>query len=247
MRNTHHPRFAATALPGCVSFSTTHRGRLYVQSASHCLGPGGITNRNSIALSHPDSEGVCFRGADFADELTDTFQGGWVPGTPEPGGAIGEGGDDFNSQCIYGSFMVRLNSSPGTKHVQRQYLGEPVLVVEEELVQIVITPDTTAQTIFDPPSVTFTHTGGRVGGADTYRWDEPATFKVVPRDDNVDERAGVTIDFTSFTITQSHFGDTYWDYTVPYQLHPVRSFAHCPRPGWSKFSNSIALTPPGSH
>ena len=45
-----------------------------------------------------------------------------------------------------------------------------------------------------------------------------ATFKVVPVDDEVDERAGVTIDFTSFTITQSHFGDAYWDYTVPYQV-----------------------------
>ena len=36
----------------------------------------------------------------------------------------------------------------------------------------------------------------------------------VPR---VDERAGVIIDYTSFTITQSHLGDAYWDYTTPYQ------------------------------
>merc|ERR1719460_2607073 len=67
--------------------------------------------------------------------------------------------------------------------------------------------------MFDPPSVTFTHTGGD----NTQRWDAPFRFKVVPVDDEVDERAGVTIDFTSFTIEQSHFGDEYWTYTTPYQ------------------------------
>eukprot|EP01051_Picozoa_sp_SAG22_P020996 SAG22_NODE_4456_length_1263_cov_1.107388_1_plen_421_part_11 len=164
-------------------------------------------------------DGQAFWGAEFYDEVSDTFQGGWTPGAPEPVG-VGEGTDGSNTQCVLGSFQVRLNSSPGTKHVQRQYLGEPVLVVEEELITVVIRPDVTPQTVFDPPSVTFTHTGGRVNGYDTYRWDEPATIKVVPVDDKVDERAGVTIDFTSFTITQSHFGDSYWDYTVPYQLHP---------------------------
>ncbi len=115
--------------------------------------------------------------------------------------------------CVYGTFQVRLNSSPGTKHVRRRYVGEAETVLEEELVQIVVTPDVTPQTMFDPPSVTFTHTGE----GDTNRWDEPFRFKVVPVDDEVDERAGVVIDFTSFTITQSHFGDDYWTYTTPYQ------------------------------
>ena len=115
--------------------------------------------------------------------------------------------------CVYGTFQVRLNSSPGTKHVRRRYVGEAETVLEEELVQIVVTPDVTPQTMFDPPSVTFTHTGD----GDTNRWDEPFRFKVVPVDDEVDERAGVTIDFTSFTITQSHWGDDYWAYTTPYQ------------------------------
>ena len=123
-----------------------------------------------------------------------------------------------NTPCKYGSFAVRLNSSPGTKHVRRQYLGEPLSVLEEELVQIVITPDATPQTRFDPVSVTFTHTGGMVDGKDTYRWDEPATFKVTPVDDKVDERAGVTIDFSAFSIKQSHYNDEYWSYTVPYQV-----------------------------
>jgi len=116
-------------------------------------------------------------------------------------------------ECVYGTFQVRLNSSPGTKHVRRRYVGEAETVLEEELVQIVVTPDVTPQTMFDPPSVTFTHTGE----GDTNRWDEPFRFKVVPVDDEVDERAGVVIDFTSFTITQSHFGDDYWTYTTPYQ------------------------------
>jgi len=115
--------------------------------------------------------------------------------------------------CVYGTFQVRLNSSPGTKHVRRRYVGESETVLEEELVQIVITPDVTPQTMFDPVSVTFTHTGE----GETNRWDEPFRFKVVPVDDEVDERAGVTIDFTSFTVTQSHFGDAYWSYTTPYQ------------------------------
>ena len=115
--------------------------------------------------------------------------------------------------CVYGTFQVRLNSSPGTKHVRRRYVGEAETVLEEELVQIVITPDVTPQTMFDPVSVTFTHTGE----GETYRWDEPFRFKVVPVDDEVDERAGVTIDYTSFTITQSHLDDDYWSYTTPYQ------------------------------
>jgi hypothetical protein len=132
-------------------------------------------------------------------------------------GAEPAGIDEDDEACLYGTFQVRLNSSPGTKHVTRRYVGEPDSVLEEELVQIVITPDVTPQTMFDPVSVTFTHTGGTVNGVDTNRWDEPFRFKVVPVDDEVDERAGVTIDYTSFTITQSHLGDEYWTYTTPYQ------------------------------
>ena len=132
-------------------------------------------------------------------------------------GDADDGVDSANAACVYGTFQVRLNSSPGTKHVRRQYVGETGTTIDEELVYIVISPDATAQTTFDPPAVTFTHTGGVVGGQDTYRWDEPVTIKVVPVDDFVDERAGVIIDYTSFTITQSHFGEAYWTYTTPYQ------------------------------
>jgi hypothetical protein len=162
--------------------------------------------------------------SESVDSIDDTSQGGWVPGDPEESG-YGQGTTTnnlferpSNTDCYYGSFQVRLNSSPGTKHVQRQYLGEPILVIEEELVLVVVTPDVTPQTKFDPPSVTFSHTGGVAEGKDTYRWDEPVTIKVVPVDDEVDERAGVMIDFTSFSITQSHYGDTYWTYTNPYQV-----------------------------
>ena len=165
-----------------------------------------------------------FWGAsETTDDIGDTSQGGWVAGDPEEAGN-GQGTVVTNlferpsdTDCHYGSFQVRLNSSPGTKHVQRQSPGEPILVVEEELVLIVVTPDPTPQTRFDPPSVTYSHTGGVSGGKDTYRWDEPVTIKVFAVDDDVDERAGVMIDFTSFSITQSHYGDTYWSYTNPYQ------------------------------
>ena len=125
--------------------------------------------------------------------------------------------DSTGSACTYGTFQIRLNSSPGTKHVRRQYLGESDERIEEEAVYIVISPDPTPQTRFEPTSVTFTHTGGAVEGHDSQRWDEPTTITVIPVDDVTDERAGVTIDFTSFTITQSHFGEFYWDYTTPYQ------------------------------
>eukprot|EP01050_Picozoa_sp_SAG11_P000472 SAG11_NODE_14_length_26344_cov_14.209411_10_plen_2210_part_00 len=117
-----------------------------------------------------------------------------------------------------GSFKVRLNSSPGTKTVRRQYVGETTTVDEGELVYVVITPDVTPQTMFEPASLTFTETGGYVNGAATERWDKPAEFKVRPVDDNVDERRGFVVDFTAFTITQSHFGDNYWTYTTPYQV-----------------------------
>jgi len=38
----------------------------------------------------------------------------------------------------------------------------------------------------------------------------------VPKDDEVDERMGVIVDFTAFSITQSHQYDEYWKYTIPY-------------------------------
>jgi len=154
--------------------------------------------------------------AEAADAIGDVKEGGWEKGDVEPTG-YDQGSASSTGQCKYGSFKTRLNSSPGTKHVRRQYLGEPETVLEEELVHVVVTPDVTPQTMFDPVSVTFTHTGGKVDGKDTYRWDEPALFKVVPVDDKVDERAGVTIDFSSFTITQSHLGDQYWTYNNNYQ------------------------------
>ena len=118
--------------------------------------------------------------------------------------------------CDYGKFKVRLNSSPGVKKVKRQYTGSTVAAVEEELVYIVVTPDETPQTRFEPTSVTFTDTGGLVNGVLTQRWDEPLEISVVPKDDQVDERMGVIVDFTAFSITQSHAFDEYWKYTVPY-------------------------------
>ena len=129
-----------------------------------------------------------------------------------------------DSACEYGDFKVRLNSSPGVKRVRRQYIGTTDTDTEEEVVYIVITPDQTPQTSFEPKSVTFTHAGGNVDGADTYRWDEPATIKVVPIDDAVDERMGVIVDFTAFTITQSHKYDEYWKYTTPYMDTTESSF-----------------------
>ena len=119
-----------------------------------------------------------------------------------------------------GSFQIRLNSSPGQKSVKRQYLGEATTVVEKELVHIVVTPDATAQTQFEPASVTFTETGGLVDGKATQRWDSPATIDVRPVDDSVDERQGVTVDFTAFSIRQSHETDEYWTYTTTYQNKP---------------------------
>jgi hypothetical protein len=127
--------------------------------------------------------------------------------------------DAEGSPCVYGTFKVRLNSSPGTKTVRRKYVGSTEgEVLEEEPVLIVITPDKTPQTEFSPSSVTFTHVGGRVGGADTYRWDEPVTIEVRPVDDSVDERMGVIMDLTAFTVTQSHKFDEYWMYTTPYMI-----------------------------
>ena len=41
-------------------------------------------------------------------------------------------------------------------------------------------------------------------------------IEVIPVDDAVDERAGVIVDFTAFTVTQSHKFDEYWTYTTPY-------------------------------
>ena len=34
-------------------------------------------------------------------------------------------------------------------------------------------------------------------------------------------RMGVTVDFTAFSITQSHHADEYWTYTTTYQNKPV--------------------------
>ena len=40
--------------------------------------------------------------------------------------------------------------------MRRQYIGEAATVLEEELVAVVVTPDVTPQTKFDPASLTFT-------------------------------------------------------------------------------------------
>jgi len=130
-------------------------------------------------------------------------------------------GDEACHNNNVGSFKIRLNSSPGQKTVKRQYIGETTTVYEKELVYIVVTPDATAQTQFSPASVTFTETGGLVNGVATQRWDKPATVEVRPVDDKVDERRGVTVDFTAFSIKQSHETDDYWTYTTPYMNIPV--------------------------
>eukprot|EP01052_Picozoa_sp_SAG31_P009702 SAG31_NODE_515_length_14710_cov_6.289097_12_plen_1809_part_00 len=122
-----------------------------------------------------------------------------------------------------GSFEVRLNSDPGQKTVRRQYIGEATYTDEKELVYVVITPDATPQTQFEPTSLTFTSTGGYVNGKPTERWDKPAKFTVRPVDDDVDERRGYIVDFTAFTITTSHLGDAYHTYTTPYQTSAIGS------------------------
>ena len=124
--------------------------------------------------------------------------------------------DSEGAACTYGTFKIRLNSSPGVKKVKRHYTGSSVTETETELVYIVVTPDETPQTSFSPASVTFTETGGLVNGVATQRWDHPIEIEVVPKDDDVDERMGVIVDFTAFSITQSHAYDEYWKYTIPY-------------------------------
>eukprot|EP01045_Picozoa_sp_COSAG04_P018441 COSAG04_NODE_1706_length_5869_cov_15.541421_5_plen_121_part_01 len=47
-----------------------------------------------------------------------------------------------------------------------------------------------------------------------------AVITVRPVDDKVDERRGHTVDFTAFSITQSHAADDYWTYTTPYMMIP---------------------------
>ena len=142
-----------------------------------------------------------------------------------------------------GSFKVRLNSSPGQKSVRRQYIGEADVVIEKELVHVVVTPDVTPQTAFEPASVTFTETGGIVDGKATQRWDKPAVINVRPVDDSVDERRGFTVDYTALSVTTSHGADTYFDYTVPYQGSPS------PSPSVSYLSGTsggTARTDPGA-
>lgn len=124
--------------------------------------------------------------------------------------------DSEGAACTYGTFKIRLNSSPGVKKVKRHYTGSSVTETETELVYIVVTPDETPQTSFNPASVTFTETGGLVNGVATQRWDHPIEIEVVPKDDDVDERMGVIVDFTAFSIKQSHAFDEYWKYTIPY-------------------------------
>jgi hypothetical protein len=181
-------------------------------------------DRNIIA----DSKGTC-------DASPDTKSWGyWVDssgidsGTTEPEdrdygkvGTTAVTGDKACESVNVGSFKIRLNSSPGQKTVKRQYIGETATVYEKELVYVVVTPDATPQTQFEPASVTFTETGGMVNGVATQRWDAPATIEVRPVDDNVDERRGVTVDFTAFSIKQSHEGDDYWTYSTPYMNIPV--------------------------
>jgi hypothetical protein len=201
---THYDPFYDRYVAGGTAYSEFSRdtyGGTSVTIATHNRGFKGI----GPATTEPEDEYACTIHS--RECLNDVF-----------GDDSDDGVDSLNAACVYGTFQVRLNSSPGTKHVRRQYVGEVDTTVDEELVYIVVSPDVTHQTKFDPPSVTFTHTGGTLAdGQDTYRWDEPVTIKVVPVDDLVDERAGVIIDYTSFTITQSNFGEDYWQYTVPYQ------------------------------
>ena len=200
---THYDPFYDRYTTGGTRYSQYSRdtyGGTPVDIVAHNRGFKGV----GPASTEPEDEYACTIHS--RECLNDVF------------GDTEDGVDSTNSACVYGTFQIRLNSSPGTKHVRRQYVGEVETTVDEELVYVVVSPDITHQTTFDPPSVTFTHTGRSLAnGQDTYRWDEPVTIKVVPVDDAVDERAGVIIDYTSFTITQSNFGEDYWEYTVPYQ------------------------------
>merc|ERR1711871_1503965 len=136
-------------------------------------------------------------------------------------GTYASTGDKACESANAGSFKIRLNSSPGQKTVKRQYIGETTTVYEKELVYVVVTPDATPQTQFEPAAVTFTETGGMVNGVATQRWDAPATIEVRPVNDHVDERRGVTVDFTAFSIKQSHESDDYWTYSTPFMNIPV--------------------------
>jgi len=215
---TIHTRECTYDPPKHSSISATHT------EAGFCY---TTANRQILA----DSKGTC-------DASPDTKSWGyWVDSsgidadhaTVEPDardygqvGTFASTGDKACESANVGSFKIRLNSSPGQKTVKRQYIGETATVYEQEPVYIVVTPDATPQTQFEPASVTFTETGGMVNGVATQRWDAPATIEVRPVNDNVDERRGVTVDFTAFSIKQSHEGDDYWTYSTPYMNIPVK-------------------------
>ena len=206
---TIHTRECAYNPPKGLSISATHT------EAGFCytIADNAITADNSAGCTGASKAwGYYVDGSDVDAQGTD----------PEARAhGIVDLGDTACHNNNVGSFKIRLNSSPGQKTVKRQYVGETTTVYEKELVYIVVTPDATAQTTFSPTSVTFTETGGLVNGVATQRWDKPASIEVRPVDDAVDERRGATVDFTAFSIKQSHEADDYWTYATPYMNIPV--------------------------
>ena len=73
------------------------------------------------------------------------------------------GKDSEGNACVQGKYNVRLNASPGTKTTRTTFLGETTSSLIEAPVFVVITPDPTPQTRFEPTSVTFQQ---RLGCAD---------------------------------------------------------------------------------
>ena len=193
------------------------------------VGPAASTGANNYECTIHAKEcenvvaGFCYTASTYALDASITDKT-TCEGTSDKAWSyyrVGGGSATATQACEgvhVGSFEVRLNSSPGQKTVRRQYVGETSYTDEKELVYVVVTPDETPQTKFEPASLTFTDTGGYVNGVATQRWDKPAVFNVRPVDDDVDERRGFIVDFTAMTVTTSHLGDTYHTYTTPYQI-----------------------------
>lgn len=99
----------------------------------------------------------------------------------------------------FGSYTIELQASPGVYRYNYEYVGENVFEYREADVEIVVTPQSTLQTEFDPASVTFTASNWNVG--------QEVTVK--PIDDNIDETQvevltlGSVYDYTEHVVTSS--------------------------------------------
>lgn len=133
--------------------------------------------------------------------------------------------DSSEAAASQGGYTVVLATSPGTyKYKDMQNGEEGGFSVETEDVYVVVTPESSAQTTFDPPAVSFT--------ADN--WNVPQTIMVVPVDDVIYEET--IVEYTDHTITQSHMDSdaesTHWQY--------VTNYATSERGGMDIFNHVIA-------